>query len=143
MKHYFHNLQTARKAGVAPTGNGFKRDYTEKPTINPTNLYLCQGTSTLAELQMQMGRGLLITECDGMFAGADPVSGDFSLISKGHLIKNGRVDSPVAQITVAGNFFDMLHQIAGIGNDYASAGSEKGFVTAPSIYIPSLAISGE
>lgn len=143
LQSYFHNQKTAQKAGVASTGNGFKRDYTEKPTISPTNLYLGQGTSTLAELKKEMGSGLLITECDGMFAGANPVSGDFSLISKGYLVNNGRVVRPVAQITVAGNFFDLLKQVASIGCDYASTGSENGFVTAPSLLLPSLMVAGK
>ena len=51
---------------MAPTGNGFKRDYTEKADDRPTNLYLGQGTSTL-----RIKEGPLITECDGMFAGAN------------------------------------------------------------------------
>lgn len=143
LKSYLHNRRTAEKAGVVSTGNGFKRDYTEKPTISPTNLYLRQGTSTLADLQKEMGTGLLITECDGMFAGANPVSGDFSLISKGYLIDGGEVVRPVAQITVAGNFFELLKQVSSIGCDYDSTGSENGFVTAPSLLIPSLAVAGE
>ncbi len=143
LRCYFHNRQTAQKADTVSTGNGFKRDYTEKPTICPTNLYLRKGDFTLTELERQMGDGLLITECDGMFAGADPVSGDFSLISKGYLISSGKVVRPVAQITVAGNFFDMLRQITGIGCDYTSGGSESGFVTAPSIQITHLSVSGE
>jgi len=140
---YLHNRKTAERAGVIPTGNGFKRDYAEKPTISPTNLYLQPGQMTLAELEKEIDEGLLITECDGMFAGANPVSGDFSLISKGYLLKGGRIARPVAQITIAGNFFDLLKQVTNIGCDFASSGSENGFVTAPSLLLPSLAVAGE
>ena len=45
---------------------------------------------SLKNLKQNMGNGLYIVSCDGMFAGANTVSGDFSLISKGYLLEDGK-----------------------------------------------------
>jgi PmbA protein len=44
----------------------------------------------------------------------------------------------VNQITVSGNFFEVLHQIEEIGNDLRFTGS----CTSPSLKLASLSISG-
>ena len=78
-----------------------------------------------------------------MFAGAVPVSGDFSLISKGYLVKNGKLDRAVNQIAVAGNFYDMLKNIRGIANDYLVTGGAGGIFEAPSVSVGELVVSGK
>ena len=90
-----------------------------------------------------MGDGLLITSVSGVFAGAKPNSGDFSLISSGYLVEGGRILRAVNQITIAGNFFDMLKQVNAIGNDEYWMIAANGNVRTPSLYVASLAISGK
>ena len=89
-----------------------------------------------------MQDGLYITHCDGMFAGADVVSGDFTLISKGYFVENGQMTGGVNQITVAGNFYDMLKEIGAIGNDYLTSLTGTGAFVAPSVFIKQLVVSG-
>jgi len=50
---------------------------------------------------------------------------------------------PVEQITVAGNFFDMLNQITGVGNDlkFEPLGV-GGSLGASSLFIENMSISG-
>lgn len=139
---FLHNLETARTFQVQPTGNGFKSLYREAPAISATNLCVPAGEHTDAELIQAMGSGLLITDCDGIFAGANPVSGDFSLIAKGYLIENGAVHRPVNQITIAGNFYEMLNGLSAVGSEYAAGGSLNGFIQTPSLLISELFVSG-
>lgn len=69
--------------------------------MEPSNFYFKPGKRTLEEMMASIGEGLVITEMSGMHAGANPVSGDFSLLSKGYTIENGRKGRAVEQITVA------------------------------------------
>ena len=139
---FLHNLETARTAGVEPTGNGFKRLYREPPATGFTNLCILGGAATWEELIATMHTGVIITDCDGIFAGADPVSGDFSLIAKGFLVERGTIQRPVNQITIAGNFYDILQGIEVIGGDYWAEGSGSGFIKAPSLLVNRLFVTG-
>lgn len=143
LQMYLYNCYEAEKAGgVALTGNGFKNYYKETVGISVTNLKLVGQDKTRDDLLEEMGDGLYIRHCDGMFAGADVLTGDFTLISRGYLVKNGKKDRGVNQITIAGNFFDMLKDIVAIGNDYMVNYTENGVYIAPSIYIKNLVVSG-
>lgn len=142
LKTFLHNLETAHAFKMQSTGNGFKNLYRESPAISATNLYIPGGTLTTTEMMKEMRCGLLITDCDGIFAGANPVSGDFSLIAKGYLVEDGAIQRAVNQITIGGNYYDMLNQLSIIGSEYASGGSVRGFIQAPSLLINQLFVSG-
>lgn len=142
LEQYLYNREEAVREACESTGNGFKPDYRSRVGISVTNLKLMGEDKSLEELAAQMGDGLYITNCGGMFAGANVVSGDFSLISKGYLVKGGHFAEGVSQITVAGNFFDMLPEVQGLSNDYLISGTQKGAYIAPSVFIKELVVSG-
>lgn len=135
-----HNLKTARKAGVKTTGNASRAGYAGTVEVSPSNLYLKPGDQTLEELLAEMGEGLVITEVSGLHAGANAVSGDFSLIAQGYTVKDGKKDQPVEQITVAGNFFQMLKNIRAVGSDLTFPGSAIG---SPSVDIGEISVAGK
>ena len=114
---FLHNLKTARKAGVESTGNGSKADYSSPVRVTPSNLYFEPGALSFEELLSQVGDGIVITEVSGLHAGANPVSGDFSLLSKGYTLKDGKRDQPLERITVAGNFYELLKNIRAFASD--------------------------
>ena len=114
---FLHNLKTARKAGVESTGNGSKADYSSPVRVAPSNLYFEPGALSFEELLSQVGDGIVITEVSGLHAGANPVSGDFSLLSKGYTLKDGKRDQPLERITVAGNFYELLKNIRAFASD--------------------------
>ena len=68
------------------------------------------------------------------------MSGDFSLAAKGFYIKDGQKTFPVEQITVAGNYFDLLKNITYIGNDLKFPLSNVG---SPSVIATGLSIAGK
>lgn len=143
LKNFLYNKDESAKIGITSTGNSFKPSYKTKAGINVTNLRLFgKSENTVDELLEKMQNGLYITSCDGMFAGADPVSGNFSLISKGYIVENGKKTKGVSQITIAGNFYDMLKNIKALGNDELQVGDIRGSYIAPSIYVKELVVSG-
>ncbi|WP_046226734.1 TldD/PmbA family protein [Paenibacillus dauci] len=135
---FLHNRKTAAKAGVETTGNAAKGGYKGKIGVSYHNLYLAPGTRSLDELVASTERGILITELQGLHAGTNPTSGNFSLACLGYLIENGNISRPVNQITVSGNFYDLLGEVEELGNDLRFIGS----CTSPSLKIASLSISG-
>ena len=135
-----HSRKTARKQGVSTTGNAARVGYASPVTVAPTNLFFKPGNQDLAFLMAQMGDGLVITDVSGLHAGANPVSGDFSLLSKGYTVEGGKRGHAVEQITVAGNFYQMLKAVRAVGNDLYFPGSSVG---SPSVDVGTLVVSGQ
>ena len=136
-----YDLKSANKAGKASTGNGFRGG--SAVSEMPTNLIVEAGDKTLDELLEEAGEGIMLTDLSGLHAGVNAISGDFSLLCEGYLIENGKKGRPVEQITVAGNFYDVIKSIKSVGNDIINVPSGEGEFFTPSVYIESLAISGD
>jgi len=140
-----YNLRTAAAAGKATTGNAAKSGYDAKVDILPFTMYLASGELTQEQLLQKAQNGILITSLDGLHAGANTVSGDFSLQSAGFLIENGRKTSPVRSFTVAGNFFSLLKNITAVGSDPQPPlfpTSSTTFIS-PSVLVEGLTIAGK
>ena len=140
LKTYLYNLKTAKEDGVSSTGNGFKGGLTAPVKTAATNFYLEKGAGSQADLLAHMGEGLLITEITGLHAGANTVSGDFSLSAEGFLVEQGRKSHAVEQITVGGNFYTLLQTIAEVGEDLYFMPSGYG---SPSVRVERMRIAGE
>jgi len=139
LKTLLHSRKTAKKQGVAPTGNGFRAGYATPVKVAPTNLLIAPGVRSLEEMQKEMGDGLVITDVSGLHAGANPVSGDFSLLAKGYTVEDGQKAKPVEQITIAGNFYTLLQNIREVGNDLLF---RAGPIGCPSADIGEIKVSG-
>lgn len=137
---YLHNLKTARKFGAEPTGNGFKASYAGSVGISATNIYLEEGDLPFHEMIKNEGEVLLLTELAGLHSGLNPVSGDFSLSAEGFLYRDGEKIHPVTQITVAGNFFQLLKNIKALSDQIEFSMSGIG---SPAVHAGDLSISGK
>ena len=135
-----HNLKTANKAGVKSTGNGFKESYASPISVSPTNFYIEPGNKDFDGVISSIDKGLIICDFAGLHSGANAITGDFSLAAKGFYIENGKKTFPVEQITIAGNFFDMLKNIEEVGNDLLFPMSSVG---SPSVRVNGLSVAGE
>lgn len=138
-----HNLKTAHKQGVASTGNASRPSYAASVGVAPTNFYFEPTDLPLEELLVRAGDGLLITDLQGLHAGANGISGDFSLGAKGRLIEGGRLGRAVDQITVAGNFFDLLKGVRAVGKDLRFGFPGACCVGSPSLYAGELTVAGQ
>ena len=112
-----YNLKTADKAGKVTTGNAAKGSYAGNVGICPFTMYLAGGELTEAELLQKAGNGIYIHSLEGLHAGANAVSGDFSLQSSGYLIENGIKTTHIKSFTVAGNFYALLKKITAVANN--------------------------
>lgn len=143
LKTYFHNLKTSKKDGIETTGNASKGSYKASVGISPSNFYVEKGSKTLDEIIAGMKSGIMITELQGLHSGLNSISGDFSLAALGYEIKEGKIAGPVEQITVAGNYFEMLKNIEEVGSDLKFGLPGEAYIGSPSLKIKKLAIAGE
>ena len=139
LETYLYNLTTAAKDGVQSTGNGVV-DAGSKVYTSPAFLKMRPGKKNLDQLFEEVGDGVYITEVQGLHAGLNSRSGNFSLQSTGYLIKNGKKDHPLDIITVSGNLVDLFNSVETVGSD------SRTFLAAidcPSVVIKKIAVSGK
>ncbi|MGD0797358.1 MAG: TldD/PmbA family protein [Acidobacteriaceae bacterium] len=135
LKNYVMNTYTARKLGLASTGNA-SRSLASNPGIGAGNFYLEPGTLTPEEIIASVPSGLYVTETMGF--GVNLVTGDYSQGAAGLWIENGELAYPVEEITIAGNLKDMYRNISAIGNDLTF----RSAAAAPTIRIDGMMIAG-
>lgn len=140
----FHNLKTAHKAGVVTTGNAAKAGFNGAVGVCPFTMYIAPGTVTEDALLRQAENGVYIDFVTGLHAGANGITGDFSLQSAGYLIENGKKTTRVRSFTVAGNFYDLLKNITAV-SDCMILPSPVGKTTfgSPCVLVNNLSIAGK
>lgn len=139
LKTYAYNLTTSEKDGVQSTGNA-QRTGAGKIGTGFNTLCLKPGNIREEHLIGSVARGLYITSVQGLHAGMNPHSGNFSLQAEGFEIEDGVKGRPVALITIAGNLFDMFKDVKAVASN--SKLSYLG-VECPSIKVGSIAVSGK
>ena len=144
LKTLLHNRETAAVAGVESTGNASKGSYASPVAISPYAFCLEAGEYSEEELFAMVGNGIYITELKGLHAGANPVTGDFSLESAGFKIVDGKKAEAIKSFTIAGNFFELIKSIVALSNKVEVA-ITGGFTTfgAPAVLIHDLSVAGK
>jgi len=139
-----YNLKTAAVAGKKTTGNASKAGYDAPVGIRPFTMYLEGGDITEEALLRQAGNGVYITSLSGLHAGADSVSGDFSLQSAGYLLENGEKTTYVKSFTVAGNFYELLNNITALANNsHLPRAMGSTAFGAPTVLVQGLSVAGK
>ena len=144
LKTLLYNLKTAAVAGKKTTGNASKAGYDAPVGLRPFTMYLENGDLTEEELLQKAGNGVMITRLGGLHAGADAISGDFSLQSAGFMIRGGKKCEYVKSFTVAGNFYDLLKNITALANN-CQLPMAMGMTAfgSPSVLVEGLSIAGK
>ena len=135
LKNYVTNTYTARKLGIASTGNA-SRGLAGNPGIGAGNFYLEPGAISQEELICEVKQGLYVTETMGF--GVNLVTGDYSQGASGLWIENGELAFPVEEITIAGNLKDMYRNISAIANDLVFRSASA----SPTIRVEGMTIAG-
>jgi len=139
-----YNLKTAAVAGKKTTGNASKGGYDSPVGLRPFTMYLENGSMTEEELLVKAGEGVLITDLSGLHAGANAVSGDFSLQSAGFMIRGGKKCEYVKSFTVAGNFYDLLKNISALANNcHLPRAMGSTAFGSPSVLVENLSVAGK
>lgn len=144
LKTLLYNRESAEKAGRESTGNGMKASYASPVGTGPYAFCIEAGVKTKEELFRMAGEGILITSLSGIHAGANSVTGDFSLESAGFMIREGKICEPVKSFTVSGNFFKLLKKIAAL-SDTVEIGISGSYTTfgSPYVLVPDMSVAGD
>lgn len=128
LQTYLMTSYSGRKMGLPSTGHaGGIHNWLVKPNRNG-------GLNTLLA---EMGAGLLVTEFLG--SAINPVTGEYSRGAAGFWVKNGEVQYPVAEITIAGQLQEMYQQIIAVGDDI----EHRSNIQTGSILLEKMKVSGQ
>ena len=113
LKTLIHNSATAAHFDVPNTGNAVRAP---RSSLGIGLHQLEVGPGNDAQTALLGGEYLEIVDLHGLHSGANPISGDFSFGAAGFLCRDGERQRPVRNITVAGNFLELLNKITAIGD---------------------------
>ena len=139
LETYLYTLQTAAIDNVEPTGNGYRVG--GKASADTSLIVVKPGKPSEEELMSSIDEGVYINNLEGLHAGMNAQSGNFSLQCSGFMIKNGKLAEPLSLITVADNLFEMFNKVKAIGNNTKFV--LRNAMECPSLYIKKMAISGK
>ena len=126
--------RSARQLGLKSTGHA-SRGTSAPPGPSATNLFMTAGTVSVATLMADIVEGLYVTELIGM--GLNGMTGDYSRGAAGFMIRNGALAEPVAEITIAGNLFDMFAHLTQADDLRFRRGTD-----APTIRVEGMIVAG-
>ena len=128
LQTYLMTPYSGRKMGLPSTGHaGGIHNWLVKPNRSG-------GLNTLLA---EMGTGLLVTEFLG--SAINPVTGEYSRGAAGFWVKNGEVQYPVAEITIAGQLQEMYQRIIAVGDDI----EHRSNIQTGSILLEKMKVSGQ
>ena len=131
-----YNRMYAKLLDKETTGNA-----ASATAVEPKGLYFAPGELTNKELLERLGDGLYLTSLQGLHAGANVQSGDFSLQADGFLVKGGEKVAPIKNFTVADNFYQLLKKVDALSSEVKfGVGSDFG---SPEILFSGVAVSGK
>ncbi|MDX2004521.1 MAG: TldD/PmbA family protein [Meiothermus sp.] len=134
LQTFLHNSETAHKLQAHNTGHA-SRSYKGVLGIGPSNLFVQPGAG------VQIADGVIVAEMMGVHAGANPISGEFSLQALGLLVQGGEVAHAVENFTVAGNFLELLQGITALG-DKLEWNPMMGIIGSPMVEVAELSFAG-
>lgn len=140
LQNVIYDTYTARKDGVASTGNAQRGSHRSLPSLAPSNFYLQPGILSPDEIIAGVGRGLYVTRIM-QTGGTDPITGDCSMGASGLWIENGQLTRPVTEVTVATTLPNLLQNIVAVGNDLRVV-PFMGIIGAPTIRVEGVTIGG-
>ncbi len=111
---HMHSLETAGKMGEPVSGNCRANGPKKPPVVRMTNTFIDNGPDDTAELFKGIDDGIY---CCGMFGGNTQMELFTFSAAHGFIIKNGQVGEMVRDVMLAGNVFQTMDNIDGIGND--------------------------
>lgn len=128
------DLRSARQLGLASTGHA-ARGTSGPPGPAATNFYLLPGAPTPAALMADIAEGFYVTDLMGQ--GVNGLTGDYSRGATGFWIRNGQLEHPVNEVTIAGNLKDMFSSLEPANDLVFRYG-----VDCPTVRVGSMTIAG-
>jgi PmbA protein len=134
---FLYDLQTAVLAGTHSTGNG-RRVGGGFPNPAISSLILEKGDVSFQAMVKDMKEGLVVEEVIGAEQG-NLLGGDFGgNVLLGYKIENGEIVGRVKDTMIAGNVYQVLKELLGIGRE---ARWVSGILLTPPLYCSSISVT--
>lgn len=115
IRGFYHDLKTAARLGVKPTGNA-QRSLHAPPEPSSSNLIIDAGDTPHYELLRKADRMLLVYSLLGVGQG-NMLAGDYNTgVHLGFLVEHGSIVGRVKNVSLAGNIYDDLKRIIALEN---------------------------
>lgn len=111
--NHLHSRETAKMMGEKLTGNARALNFYYPPIVRMTNTYIKPSKAKLDELIKEVSDGLLIKGSQGGMGGE---MFTFSAVL-GIKIEDGKLTSPVKNLTLTGNLFTTLRNIKAVSDE--------------------------
>jgi PmbA protein len=131
LKSYIHNSYTAKKLTMQNTAHA-SRHYNSVLNVDFSNLLLEPGKG------ITLKDGIIVTDLMGLHAGANAISGDFSVQALGLKVEGGETLHAVENFAVAGEWLELLQNIVGLGERLEWQGS----MASPLVEVAELSFAG-
>jgi PmbA protein len=134
---FLYDLQTAALAGTRSTGNG-RRAGGGFPSPAISSLVLEKGEVSFQAMVKDMKEGLIVEEVIGAEQG-NILGGDFGgNVLLGYKVENGEIVGRVKDTMIAGNVYQVLRELPGIGQEARWVG---GTLQTPPLYCSGVSVT--
>jgi PmbA protein len=137
LKNFYHNTSTAKKFKTSSTGHA-ARGPKSGLGVSGTNIKVAIGTD--ADSAVKDGKYLHVVAIQGLGSGSDVMSGDFSFAASGYLMNGNEIEQVVKEVTMSGNFYEILLNNIELVGDKEYATYDKTFFS-PAIRFKDLTVS--
>jgi len=139
LKGFVYDLKTAAQSGVASTGNASRQlFYPPEPSF--TNLVIQPGQTSLKDILAGIDEGILVEDLLSLGQG-NILSGAFSNpLALAFKIERGEIVGRVKDMSIAGNVYDLLKEVAAISQEAQWVYSTY---YTPYLLIPEMNVAGK
>jgi len=135
--NFLYDLQTAALAGTQSTGNG-QRAGGGFPRPDISSLILSGGNVSFQAMVEDMKEGLIVEQVMGAEQG-NLLGGDFGgNVLLGYKVENGEIVGRVKDTMIAGNVYQVLKELLGIGQEARWVG---GILQTPPLYCSRVSVT--
>jgi PmbA protein len=135
--NFLYDLQTASLAGTQSTGNG-QRSGGSFPRPGISSLILSGGDVSFRAMVEDIKEGLIVEQLMGAEQG-NILGGDFSgNVLLGYKVENGEIVGRVKDTMVAGNVYQVLKELLGVGQEARWVG---GILQTPPLYCSNVSVA--
>lgn len=138
LKSFYHNSATANFFNVKTTGHA-ARGAKSALGVSGTTKVFSPGSLSLSDIKS--GEYFEIHSLQGLYSGANQISGEFSFAASGYLCRDGKRVTPIKGVTASGNFYQLLMNANLVGKDIYGTESKDFF--APLLRFEKASIAGE
>lgn len=127
LKNFYHNSKTARHFKTQTTGHASRG---AGSSLNVDGTYLVLNGKNKKPFPQKY---LEVIQADGLYSGANRVTGQFSVAIKGYVWENGVKTMTFGNITLSGNLIELLKNAEVVG-DQLVASTDESFFSVPLMF---------